>query len=101
MTLREQPQSLSRLSPDTRTHARNEAGRLYAIRLRSTVVVQALIMRPFGPPPAIPFEHYTVLEFVSVLSALGITLNVIAISARKTIWRNPATDGMEWWRWRR
>src|ERR1022692_3313694 len=86
MTLREQPQSLTRLSPDTRTHARNEAGRLYAIRLRSTVIVQALILVALWVSTSYPIEHYTVLEFVSTLSALGITLNILAISARKTIW---------------
>lgn len=87
MTLREQPQSLSRLSPETRTQARNEAGRLYALRLRSTVVVQALIIAAIWASTSYPFQHYAILEFVSVLSTLGIALNVIAISARKTIWR--------------
>ncbi len=86
MTLREQPQSLSRLSPDTRTHAKNEAGKLYAIRLRSTIIVQALIVAAIWLSTSYPVEHYTVIEFASILSALGITLNILAISARKTIW---------------
>jgi signal transduction histidine kinase/CheY-like chemotaxis protein len=86
MTLREQPQSLSRLSPDSRTHAKNEAGKVFAIRLRSTVFVQALILAAVWASTSYPIDHYNVLEGVSVLLALGITLNVLAISARKTIW---------------
>ena len=86
MTLREQPQSLSRLSPETRTQAKNEAGKLYAIRLRSTVLVQALIVVAIWASTSYPLEHYTALEFVTVLSTLGIAVNVMAISAFKTIW---------------
>ncbi len=86
MTLREQPQSLSKLAPETRTHAKKEAGKLYAVRLRSTIIVQALILVAVWASTSYPIEHYTVLEFVSVLSALGITLNILAISARKTLW---------------
>jgi signal transduction histidine kinase/CheY-like chemotaxis protein len=86
MTLREQPQSLSRLSPDSRTHAKNEAGRVYAVRLRSTVFVQALILAAVWASTSYPADHYNVLEGVSVFLALGITLKVLAISARKSIW---------------
>ena len=87
MTLREQPQSLFRLSPDGRTSAKNEAGKIYASRLRSTVIVQALILAAIWASTSYPVDHYTVLEGVSVLLALGITLNVLAISARQTIWK--------------
>ena len=86
MTLREQPQSLSRLSPDSRTHAKNEAGRVYAVRLRSTVFVHALILAAIWASTSYPIDHYNVLEGVSSFLALGITLKVLAISARKTIW---------------
>jgi signal transduction histidine kinase/CheY-like chemotaxis protein len=86
MTLREQPQSLSRLSPETRTQAKNAAGKLYAIRLRSTVLVQALILVAIWASTSYPVEHYTALEFVTVLATLGIAVNVMAISAFKTIW---------------
>ena len=69
-----------------RTHAKNEAGKVYAIRLRSTLLVQALVLAAIWASTSYPIEHYTVLEFLSVLSGLGIALNVLAISARKTIW---------------
>ena len=79
------PVSYTHLSPETRTQAKNEAGRLYAIRLRSTVLVQALIVVAIWASTSYPIEHYTALEFVTVLSTLGIAVNVMAISAFKTI----------------
>jgi signal transduction histidine kinase/CheY-like chemotaxis protein len=87
MTVREQPQALSRLSADARTNAKNEAGLLYSSRLRSTVFVQALILAAIWASTTYPLEHYNAIGAVSVLMALGITLKVLAISARRTIWK--------------
>ncbi len=86
MTLREQPQSLTKLSPETRTYAKNEAGKVYAVRLRSTVIVHAMILLAIWLSTSYPADHYGVLSAVSVFTALGITLNVLAISAHKQIW---------------
>jgi len=92
MTLREQPQTLSRLSADSRTNAKNEAGTVYASRLRSTVFVQALILTAVWTSTRYPLDHYSVLEAVSVALVLGITLNVLAISARKRIWNQSSNQ---------
>ena len=86
MTLREQPQSLTRLSPDARTNAKNEAGKIYAVRLRSMVFVQALILAAVWASTAYPIDHYSVISAVTILLALGITLKVLAISAHQSIW---------------
>jgi signal transduction histidine kinase/DNA-binding response OmpR family regulator len=90
MTVREQPQALSRLSPDARTSAKNEAGALYSSRLRSTVFVQALILAAIWTS-SYPLDHYNVLEAVSVAMAIGITLKALAISARKRIWKQSSS----------
>jgi signal transduction histidine kinase/CheY-like chemotaxis protein len=86
MMLREQPQTLSRLLPDSRTKAKNEAGVVYATRLRSTVFVQALILAAIWTSTKYPLDHYNFLEAVSVVLGLGVALNVLAISARERIW---------------
>ncbi len=86
MTLREQPQSLTRLSPEARTHAKNEAGKIYASRLRSTIFVQTLILAAMWISTSYPSDHYGVISAVSIVLGLGITLNVLAISARQSIW---------------
>ena len=95
MTLREQPQTLSRLSPESRTSAKIEAGAVYASRLRSTVFVQTLILVAVWTSTTYPLEHYNILEAVSVVLGLGITLNVLAISARRRIWRESSN---RWYR---
>jgi signal transduction histidine kinase/DNA-binding response OmpR family regulator len=86
MTLREQPQHLSRLSPDSRTHAKNEAGKIYALRLRGSIFVHLLIILAIWSSTSYPLEYYNVLEGVSVTLAVGIALQMLAISARKRIW---------------
>jgi signal transduction histidine kinase/CheY-like chemotaxis protein len=86
MTVREQPLALSRLSPDARTKAKNEAGSLIGNRLRSTVFVQALILAALWTSTDYPRDYYNVLGAVSVAMAVGEILKVLAISARKRIW---------------
>jgi signal transduction histidine kinase/DNA-binding response OmpR family regulator len=86
MTVREQPQALSRLSHDARTSAKNEAGALYGNRLRSTVFVQALILAALWTSTTYPVDYYSVIGAVSVAMALGMILKIIAVSARKRIW---------------
>jgi len=86
MTVREQPQALSRLSPDARTSAKNEAGSLYGTRLRSTVFVQALILTALWTSTTYPRDYYNILGAVSVAMAVGMILKVLAVSARKRIW---------------
>jgi len=86
MTVREQPQALSRLSPDARTSAKNEAGALYGNRLRSTVFVQALILAAIWTSTTYPLDYYSVLGAVSVAMTIGMILKLLAISARKRIW---------------
>jgi signal transduction histidine kinase/CheY-like chemotaxis protein len=86
MTVREQPQALSRLSADARTSAKNEAGSLYGSRLRSTVFVQALILAAIWTSTTYPVDYYNVLGAVSVVMGIGMILKVLAISARKRIW---------------
>jgi signal transduction histidine kinase/DNA-binding response OmpR family regulator len=87
MTLRERPQALERLSADARTSARNEAGVVYAQRLRSTIFVQALILSALWASTSYPKDYYNVLGALSIPLALGITIEILAISARKTIWK--------------
>jgi signal transduction histidine kinase/CheY-like chemotaxis protein len=91
MTVREQPQALSRLSPEARTNAKNEAGALYGNRLRSTVFVQAMILAAIWTSTAYPLDYYNVLGAVSVAMAIGITIKLLAISARKRIWNQSSS----------
>ena len=86
MTLREQPQALTRLSAEARTNARNEAGKMYASRLRSTIFVEALVLTAIWISTTYPSDHYNVLAAVSILLGLGSVLKVLAISARERIW---------------
>jgi signal transduction histidine kinase/CheY-like chemotaxis protein len=86
MTVREQPQALSRLAPDARTSARNEGGVLYSSRLRSTVFVQALILAAIWTSTTYPLDYYNVLGAVSIVMGIGMILKLLAISARKRIW---------------
>jgi len=92
MQLREQAQALSRLSADTRSKAKLEAGAAYASRLRSTIFVEVLIIISVWLSTSYLPEHYEILEGVTVLMALGIAVKILAISARKRIWSKSSSQ---------
>ena len=91
MQLREQPQTLSRLAADTRTKAKIEAGAVYASRLRSTLLVQALILLSIWLSTSYLLDYYQVLEVVTVLMVLGMAATALAIQARQRIWRRSSS----------
>jgi len=93
MQLREQPQTLSRLSAETRTKAKTEAGAVYASRLQSMLLVQALILLSVWFSTSYLLDHYEVLEVVTVLLVLGIVANALTIRGRQRIWSRSSS----WW----